>query len=825
MQKSKRSNFSSKKGSEMPRSESKDSKNYFIPSKPLETAIKKIKKKFQIFFEILEKFEKKYFTIKNFNYLNYPKSYEETLKSLTETFNKKFYIFLEEILMSNFIENIWEREHPFEMTCNCVKKKSEENHNCGKICKERMKKLDYFNKFYEIIQTVKEKSGMGDWGDCEYINELEIPCCDSSYEEREAFSKGEKGGFGDCYYENYEDCEDLENIGDVNNSFIPRGSDEKGKDRNLDIANLSQNSYIGVTQDNDEVLAGLDNYVLAATRNSTLNTNELLSPRIQISSYKKGGTSDRRDFFKKKEFNNNNIPRNNSGDFGLHLDFKKLKAKNNVENDGKIGEVNKRDSLSPRVLIGEISEGKVRVNHYTRNTLDKEESPKENYDIMDSFGNTTSRRKRRGESTLDYEIEEETKRGKRKRSLISRRLNSKRKSNKSHHQSKKVFNSEYEDSARVDTARAEELFIFGENQKSGNCFSKENSIRRKLDLDVTVEEDEPSQEEEFEEIGDNNSKIVKIKILDENYLSTQGLILKGTETRRKAEDIMRSKKRQEKENYEEIANKEKRTLKEYKSEDEEGDYRNYPSYQQSQNEMSIKRKDISKINKPPSLNLNLLEDPGILDTVEYDELERNGGVKALNLRDLRRESENESVKKITINLKKSSKLDIESDNFHTFKALKTAEEVKQELLEYHDTEILKNTKDSQITFKQDSTSSNVIEGLNSVKCDIRSRDFKEIKDIRCQNLREKRSEKENFDYIITTEREVRTTWRRLDGVKEMFKEKSPVRVIEGNVDPLIAQSLFSNRDPKQRMVFEERRVSRQVRSHRYAGGSSIGFFN
>lgn len=94
---------------------------------------------------------------------------------------------------------------------------------------------------------------------------------------------------------------------------------------------------------------------------------------------------------------------------------------------------------------------------------------------------------------------------------------------------KKVFNSEYEDSARIDTAKAEENFIFRDKRNEENL----TGIRRKLDLNVSLDKDKDNFNEEFryDSTESQNSKIVKIKLLDENYLSTKGLILQGTKAR------------------------------------------------------------------------------------------------------------------------------------------------------------------------------------------------------------------------------------------------------------------------------------------------------
>lgn len=133
--------------------------------------------------------------------------------------------------------------------------------------------------------------------------------------------------------------------------FKELGKLETGqKSKNL---NIEENSFIEKNT-KDEVLEGLDTFVGTKTNNSTLNTIDLLSPR-PVSSRRNGGyiISNRMNLI------NNTSSIENS--YQKRYPRGGITSRSNSKDNG---------SLSPRVLIGEISEGNVRVNHYTRDSLD-----------------------------------------------------------------------------------------------------------------------------------------------------------------------------------------------------------------------------------------------------------------------------------------------------------------------------------------------------------------------------------------------------------------------------------------------------------------------
>lgn len=59
-------------------------------------------------------------------------------------------------------------------------------------------------------------------------------------------------------------------------------------------------------------------------------------------------------------------------------------------------------------------------------------------------------------------------------------------------------------------------------------------------------------------------------------------------------------------------------------------------------------------------------------------------------------------------------------------------------------------------------------------------------------------------FIEATERQVSTTWRRLDGINQTYREKSPVRIIKGVLNTQLVQNLFDGSGEKPSYNFEKK---------------------
>lgn len=198
-----------------------------MPSELLFTTLGNIQKKFQVFLDILVKFERLY----NLNYHNTKLgkdtkgTYKEMLGDLEMKFNSGFLKFTEDILMEGYVESLWDINNPLKF--NCKKKCCSDDRNAYKgICEERIKKMNYFNDYYQLILEAKEANGLSDW----------------DYEGR--FASSGSGGYESC----------------------------PGREKEFDV----QHSFFEKTH-KDDVLEAIGQFSRAD--DSTANVDNLLSPR------------------------------------------------------------------------------------------------------------------------------------------------------------------------------------------------------------------------------------------------------------------------------------------------------------------------------------------------------------------------------------------------------------------------------------------------------------------------------------------------------------------------------------------------------------------